>query len=332
MTLFHWSQIAANNGTADVTCEFPEGMSPAAINDGTRGMMAAVAKYRDDNAGGIVTTGTLTSYVVSSFQGFDNTTDMDGKTIAFSPHVTNGDTVLLEVDGLGIFPLRSAPGVELLAGTIVQGTPYAALFNKTAGEFYLKGSPVSPFNVPFLGGLDYWDTVSPGSCFIFPNGQAISRTVYAKAFARWGVMFGPGDGATTFNAPDKTGRVSAMIESAATRLTAGFFGGNSTLLGASGGLQSNNVVLTHQHGVFLHDPGHTHAHNANIDQQNGGPGPEGNVNPAQGAATINSATTGMTIGSSAGASDNQTAVPAGAAAAHNIVQPTICCNYIIRIF
>ena len=67
--------------------------------------------------------------------------------------------------------------------------------------------------------MDYWDTVTPNSSFIFPLGQAISRTVYAAAFARWGTKFGPGDGSTTFNVPNKAGKVSAMIEPAANLLT-----------------------------------------------------------------------------------------------------------------
>jgi hypothetical protein len=65
MTLYHWSQTAANNATADITCPFPEGMAPSAVNDGTRGLMAAVAKFRDDIAGAIVTGGSVNAYTDS---------------------------------------------------------------------------------------------------------------------------------------------------------------------------------------------------------------------------------------------------------------------------
>src|SRR6266403_6178311 len=127
MSFFKWSKVAANNGTADSTCPFPEGMAPSAVNDGTRGMMAAAAKFRDDISGAIVTGGTLNAYTVASNQGFGSlATDLNGQMIAFSPHVTNGATVTLSVDGLAAKPLRSAPGVELVAGTLVQGTPYVA--------------------------------------------------------------------------------------------------------------------------------------------------------------------------------------------------------------
>lgn len=242
MTLFHWSRVAASNGAADVTCPFPEGMGAPALNDGARGMMAAVAKYRDDIAGAIVTTGNLNSYSVLSYQGFDSLADMNGQEIAFSPHATNGNTVVLNVDFLGAKPLRTAPGVELMAGTLVLGTPYMALYNNTDGAFYLKGYYSGPFDVPFLGGMDLWDTVAPNSGFIFPQGQAISRTVYSRAFAKWGTKFGVGDGATTFNVPDKTGRVSAMQEVTATRLTTAGSGVDGSAFGAAGGAETHTLT------------------------------------------------------------------------------------------
>ena len=77
MTFWKWSTTAANNGTADSTCPFPEGMAPSAVNDGMRGAMAAVAKYRDDIAGAIVTTGSATAYAVSTYQGFDTLAPSD---------------------------------------------------------------------------------------------------------------------------------------------------------------------------------------------------------------------------------------------------------------
>ena len=82
----------------------------------------------------------------------------------------------LNVDGLGAVPLRSSPGVELSSGTIIQGTPYVALYNQTNGEFYLRNFYGNPYNIPLCGGLDYWGTNAPNSSFIFPAGEAISRT------------------------------------------------------------------------------------------------------------------------------------------------------------
>src|SRR5207248_3046755 len=83
----------------------------------------------------------------------------------------------------------------------------------------------------------------PSSAFIFPTGQALSRATYAATFARWGTTYGAGDGSTTFNAPDKTGRVSAMKEASATRLTTAVGGIDGATMGSAAGGQSQTLTL-----------------------------------------------------------------------------------------
>ncbi len=209
MTFFKWSRTASSNATADSTCPFPEGMAPSAVNDGVRGLMAAAAKYRDDMAGAILTSGTSTAYAVSSFQGFDSLAHLDGARIAFTPHTGNGAVATLNVDGLGAKPLRSSPGVELPAAMLVAGTPYVASYFNATGEFILH----SFFNlsnvVPIGAFMPFSSTTVPNSNFILPFGQALSRSIYATYFAMVSTTFGSGDGTTTFNAPDLRGRVIA---------------------------------------------------------------------------------------------------------------------------
>jgi microcystin-dependent protein len=289
-----------------------------------RGMQAATAKYRDDIAGAILTTGTSTAYTVSSYEVFDTPAHLNGQMIAFTPHTTNGATVTLNVDALGARPLRTSPGMELLAGTIIQGTPYVAVYNNSDGAFYLQGFFGNPYNVPLFSGMDYWDTIAPNSSFIFPQGQSISRTTYAAAFARWGTKFGAGDGSTTFNVPDKTGRVSAMIESSASRLTSTYFGGDSTQLGSVGNSNEKHTLTTaeipsHTHANTLTDPGHPHT------QQGGGSGGTGGL----AASSSSQSPSGNTSTNTTGITINNAAQ--GGGGAHAIIQPTIVCNYIIRI-
>jgi len=341
MTLYKWSQTASADATVDSTINWAEGQAPSSVNDSARAMMAATAKYRDDIAGAIVTGGSSTAYTVASYEVFDTLAHLNGQMIAFTPHVTNGATVTLNVDSLGARPLRSAPGAELLAGTIIQGTPYVAVYNNADAAFYLRGFFGNPYNVPLGAGMDYWLPTAPNSSFVFPVGQAISRVTYAALFSQMGTTYGPGDASTTFNLPDKTGRVSAMKEAVATRLTSGYFGGNSTVMGAVGGSENHTLVTAeipaHQHNVYLKDNAHFHTNPtggiAQAGPDNGGV--VGMSNNFYGGASApnntNSAASNITIGSTNGTANDNLTASSGGSAAHVIVQPTIICNYIIRI-
>src|SRR5437868_7285220 len=165
MTLYKWSQTASADATADSTINWAEGQAPSSINDSARAMMAAAAKYRDDIAGAIVTGGTSTAYTVASYQVFDALAHLNGQMIAFTPHATNGATVTLNVDGLGAKPLRSAPATELLAGMLVQGTPYICIYSNADAAFYLRNFYVSPYSVPLGSSIDYWGSAAPNSAF-----------------------------------------------------------------------------------------------------------------------------------------------------------------------
>ena len=197
MTLYKWSTTAANNATADATINWAEGQAPSSVNDSARAEMAAVAKFRDDISGAIATGGTATAYTVASNQAFNSLANMSGRMIAFVPHATNGATVTLNVDGLGAKPLRPAPSTELLAGVLVQGTPYVATYNNAANEWLLHGFYGNPYNVPLGGMLEFTGATAPNSSFVLPFGQAISRTTYVAYFAIVGTTYGAGDGSTT---------------------------------------------------------------------------------------------------------------------------------------
>lgn len=246
MPFFTWSTTPASNATADPTCPFPEGMAPSAVNDGVRGAMARLREFGNDISGSIVTTGSSTAYAVTSFQGFDTLAHLAGQAIAFAPHTTCGATVTLNVDGLGAKPLRTSPGVELLAGTIIQSTPYVATYNATDSAFYLHSFFASPYNIPIGGMMPFLSTMAPNSSFVLPYGQAISRTTYAALFAMTGIAFGAGDGSTTFNVPDLRGRIPVALDTmggtAAGRITSAGSGVDGTTVGATGGAQNTTLI------------------------------------------------------------------------------------------
>lgn len=85
------------------------------------------------------------------------------------------------------------------------------------------------------------------SGFLLCDGSAISRSTYASVFSVIGTTYGAGDGSTTFNLPDLTGKV--------------VIGASSThALGATGGEETHALLDTempsHTHGIAAH----THAH------------------------------------------------------------------------
>ena len=132
-----YSKTAASNATADSAQNWAEGMAPSAVNDSARGGMASMAKWRDDSTNGsLVTGGTSTAYTVTTNTG------MDALAANYqSPYQVNADhggTTTLNVDSKGAKPLRSAAGVELVAGQLKNGGVYAATyFTSNSGEWII---------------------------------------------------------------------------------------------------------------------------------------------------------------------------------------------------
>jgi microcystin-dependent protein len=249
--------------------------------------------------------------------------------LAFVPHTTNGATVTLNVDGLGSKPLRSAPGVELSSGVMVQGTPYVATYNNSDGAWYLQGYTINPYIIPIGGLMPYLGATAPNSSFVLPFGQAVSRTTYATLFSLVGTTFGAGDGSTTFNILDLRGRgifgQDNMGGSAANRITVA--GGNfdGTVLGGTGGGQNHTLVQAElpaiKPGITITDPGHIHSFSA---AQIVGGANVGGSNFAVGTQGANTAS--ATTGISAAFTSNL-----GSGNAMPVLSPAMTLPYILRV-
>lgn len=303
MSLWKWLRTAASNATADATINWQEGQAPSTVNDAGRGMMAAVAKYRDDISGATVTGGTSTAYTLSTFQVFDTLAHLNGALVAFTPNVTNGAGVTINVDSLGAKALRGTPGVNLIAGVLVAGTPYLATYYNASNEFILAGFFNSPYAVPVSGVIPCFSHTAPNSCFALPYGQAISRTTYAVLYNLVGTEHGVGDGSTTFNLPDIRGRLMAIWDSMgapASRLTFAASGIDGTTIGFAAGAQTRSLTANEL-------PAHNHTGSVGFTSTGTGTGTAAGTATGSGSGTA-------TISGNATGSGSLTATTSGVAA------------------
>lgn len=182
--------------------------------------------------------------------------------------------------------------------------------------------------IPVGGGVHWFDDVLPagtnGVVWGWGNGQAISRTTYAVLFARWGTQYGGGDGSTTFNVPDVRERVlvskstmgGSVSQNIITQYTMTTLSQAASPIGESKHTLTTGEMPSHTHSV--NDPGHTHL--LTIGNTAGFSNPtvvEANGSSGVGTA-VQTATTGITLNT------------AGSGTAHNVVQPSYVCNFILR--
>jgi microcystin-dependent protein len=156
-----------------------------------------------------------------------------------------------------------------------------------------------------------------GSEFLVCDGSAVSRATFAGLFAAIGVLWGAGDGSTTFNVPNLVGRTRAMIDASSTNLA------GATVIGTTLGAQSVTLDLTmipsHNHGgtTGVDSPDHTHSYYLS------------GTNPGSSGLTGGSNTS---LAQTGGASTRHThsISSAGGGAAHANVQPTAIVYCLIK--
>jgi hypothetical protein len=124
-SIWDWSRTAATNSNADAGIGWAEGMSPAAINNSARGMMAALAKWAYDLGGQVVTAGTSTAYTATTTSGLGSLAE--GRMLCVEMDETNGVNPTLNVDGLGakkVYKFGGSGAVQMAAGELQAGGRY----------------------------------------------------------------------------------------------------------------------------------------------------------------------------------------------------------------
>ena len=133
------------------------------------------------------------------------------------------------------------------------------------------------------------------------NGQAVSRTDYQDLFNTIGITYGSGDGFTTFNLPDLQGKIPVGLDENDT---------DFDTLGNTGGEKEHTLTIDEI-------PSHSHNVQNNFWVQSAG---YGNVNTSSVGDAANRANI-------AGSGNIATS---GGGQSHNILQPYIVQNYIIK--
>lgn len=95
----------------------------------------------------------------------------------------------------------------------------------------LAGLTLSP-----VGSVVAYAGATPPTTWLSCEGQAVSRTTYAALFKAIGVLWGAGDGTTTFNLPDLRGRTLVALDAGTARTPV------ATAIAINGG--ASTVTLT----------------------------------------------------------------------------------------
>ena len=165
------------------------------------------------------------------------------------------------------------------------------------------------------------------------EGQAVSRTEYVRLFDAIGTLYGSGDGSTTFNLPNLKGRVPVGKDSTQTEFDA---------LGETGGAKTHTLTEAQL-------PGHTHtfsgttsengSHKHGLWWEGGSDSDEGY--PAVGFNAFRTTDRRNALkadgfpmesgGSHTHTYSGTTSTGSGSGQAHNILQPYIILNYMIKV-
>jgi microcystin-dependent protein len=261
MPFWSWSITPGANANADPNISWPEGMSPSAINDSARQMMAQLAQFRDDIGGALTTSGTSTTYAVSTNEGLPSP-PRSGQRLTVVFNLTNGPNPTLNADGGGNFAIQQAPALAVPQGALIAGTPYAMTF--LGGAWVLNQifsyNNLIPALPPIGTMVPYAGIIAPNSNWALPGGQQISQTTYATLFALISTSFGPASGGL-FTLPDLRGRLCVPLDTLGPLGAAGRIGSvvtdsgtiNGSLLGSVGGsathVQTLAELFNHGHGV-----------------------------------------------------------------------------------
>lgn len=192
-----WSQTAATNATADSNVNWAEGMAPSQVNDSARAVMASVAKWRDDLAGTLVSSGSNTAYTVSSNQLFSSLTALNGQTLTVRFNAANGAAPTLSVDSLGAKPIQVDSVTAVAIGALAANSVHQLVYDNSLGVFIVHQGAKNTLTELFSGvntqsGATY--TIGATDFIVLLNDGTVTLTLPAASSSqgRWLLILGVG--------------------------------------------------------------------------------------------------------------------------------------------
>lgn len=190
---------------------------------------------------------------------------------------------------------------------------------------------ITPYLLVPAGVISVYAGASSPTGYLMCNGSAVSRAIYAELFNVIGTTYGVGDGSTTFNVPNLTGRVPVGLQASEPSFAS---------LGTTGGEIEHTLTIpempSHDHtgttdsaGIHNHsitDPGHSHSGvpNQASTALNGASNNTGN------GGNTSTAVTGISVNNNGAHVHTFTTNNTGGDQPHNNLQPYITLNYIIK--
>jgi microcystin-dependent protein len=156
--------------------------------------------------------------------------------------------------------------------------------------------------------LDYAGATAPGG-YLLCDGSAVSRTTYSALYAIISTTYGTGNGSTTFNVPDFRGRTAIGAGTGTASGATAWARGVPPTTGAGG--EQTHLLTGPESGI------QSHTHTVNSTFQN-------TVTTAYTAGSNNYTQTGYNPATTSAAG------PTNATTAHNIMQPHVVVNKIIK--
>ena len=138
----------------------------------------------------------------------------------------------------------------------------------------LESAPAPTATAPVPAGavIEFAGAVAPTN-YLLCNHQEVSRTTFATLFARIGIIYGAGDGSTTFNVPDRADVAPVGVG----ELALGATTGNKEITIAEDQMPKHKHDTAVDSVASVSDPGHPHTGSYQTDGSNSPVGGNRNI-------------------------------------------------------